>query len=446
MGLFDKLFGLGKSDPAEVERAAGLSRIRFGRYSDNNKSLAKTNRWYEAEDLFKQKKVEESIVTFFDYLRDEQEDNVRLTKEADGRYTFEIYQGTKIVKGQIDDKEFTASVSLARMEKNSIPVMRRLLEMNYSLYYSRYALHEDRLCMLFDSHRDVCSPNKLYYGLKELATKADKQDDLLVTDFATLKSVDDSHVEKFPEAESEVKYRYFRLWIEQTLKRIDELNQDSFSGGIGYMLLSLIYRIDFMITPEGKLLNEIERINNLYWSNKEEKTAVERNQILKDAFSKLLTWPKEEVLKYFYRAKATFAITAPKPHSVLADSIRASNENMFWYRENKYPDIALQVMEYGFAYGQFSYSLPKPVSDLFRLYMHINYGEFFQELGFKENYYKNEEFAVTDIKNKIQEIIREFKDKYPHLKLDTDRLNFNNLIDFDLSFLTEILALNFDNK
>ncbi|MBK7589399.1 MAG: hypothetical protein IPI22_14250 [Bacteroidetes bacterium] len=70
------------------------------------------------------------------------------------------------------------------------------------------------------------------------------------------------------------------------------------------MFLSLIYKLDFLITPEGKLLNEIERINNLYWLNKEDKTAVERNQLLKDAFQKLLLWDKAEVLKYFYRAKS----------------------------------------------------------------------------------------------------------------------------------------------
>jgi hypothetical protein len=287
MGFLDKLFNFGKDNESD-SKVSPTQSIKMGRYSDNNKTVAKTKKWYEAEDLFKEKKFNESIECFFDYLRDDIEDNVRLHKQEDHSYRFEIYQGTKIVHGNISPQEINAEVSLAKMEKGSIPVMRRLLEMNYSLFYSRFALKDEKLCMLFDSAREVASPNKLYYGLKELATKADKQDDLLVSDFATLKAVDDLHVEIFSDSEKEIKYKYFSFWIESTLKKVEELNQDSFSGGIAYLFLTLIYKIDYLITPEGKLLNEIERINSIYWLNKEEKTSVERNQLLKDAFKNYL--------------------------------------------------------------------------------------------------------------------------------------------------------------
>ncbi len=446
MGFFDKLFNLGKSEEATNLNTPDSAAIRMGRYSDNNKTLAKTEKWYEADDLFKEKKFNESIEAFFDYLRDDTEDNVRLVKKAESDYMFEIYQGTKIVKGSVNTKEIAASVSLARMEKGLIPVMRRLLEMNYSLFYTRYALDEDKLCMLFDSPRDIASPNKLYYGLKELATKADKQDDLLVSDFATLKSIDDSHVVQFSDTEKETKYKYFRLWIESTLKRVEELNQDSFSGGIAYMFLTLIYKIDFLITPEGKLLNEIEKINNIYWTNKEEKTSVERNQLLKDSFQKLLNWDKAEVFKYFYRAKSTFSINVPKPQSVLADAIKSAFENMIWYKENKYPDIANSVIEYGISYCQYSYSLPKPVTDLFRLFMQVNYSDFFEELGFRERYYYQNQFNISEIKNKIRDIINDSKSKYPKLNFDRDALNFSSLVDFNSSFVKQLEGLNFDNK
>jgi hypothetical protein len=446
MGFLDKLFNLGKEEDKPNEQMPASVDIKLGRYSDNNKSMAKTKKWYDAEDLFKEKKLDESIEAFFEYLRDDAADNVRLTKNGPNHFTFEIYQGTKIVKGEITEHELTAHVSLAQMEKGSIPVMRRLLELNYSLFYSRYALHETRLCMLFDSLRDVASPNKLYYGLKELAIKADKQDDLLVSDFATLKAIDDSHVMPFSDIENEVKYKYFRFWIESTLKRIEELNQDSFSGGIAYLYLTLIYKLDFLITPEGKLLNEIEKINNLYWLNKEEKTTVERNQLMKEAFQKLLAWDQAEILKYFYRAKSTFATNLPKPHSVLIDSIKGAYENMVWYKDNKYPDIASIIMEYGISFCQYSYSLPKPVTDLFTLFMHINYYAYFEELGFTEKYYDGSQFRIPEIKNKINSIISLFKEKYQLLHFDVERLNFSSMLDFNISFLKQIEEFNFESK
>lgn len=445
MGILDGLKNLFKAEVNEKVVQPVPTHIRFGRYSDNNKTLAKTNKWFEADRLYDEKKIDESIIATFDYLRDEKEDNVILQQDGEN-YTFKIFQGTKIVYGTINKDEVRAAVSLAEMQQNSVPVMRRLLEMNYSLLYTRYALQENKLCMIFDTPKDMASPSKLYYGLKELATKADKQDDLLVTDFTSLKSVDDSHVEKFGENEIEVKYNYFKKWIDETLARIETVNQDSFSGGIGYLLLTLIYRIDFLIMPEGKLLNELESINNLYWSNKEEKTSVERNQILKEAFKKIQAWPKEEVLRYFYRAKSTFAITMPKPMADIEDSIKSANENTAWYLENNYKDFGLQVMEYGLAYCQYSYSLPKPLTQLFTLYMQINYTDFFKDLGFSLNYRNGENLQVQSIKNRIQEIIQEDKERYPKLQIQLDKLKFSFVEEFNLSFLQEIASLNFEAK
>ncbi len=146
------------------------------------------------------------------------------------------------------------------MPQPSVPVMRRLLEMNFSLYYSRYAMDTERLCMRFDSDSSTASPSKLYYGLKELSTKADKQDDLLVQDFSTLVSTDSEHITVVSEHEKEVKYAYFKQWIGETLDTIAGLDADKFSGAIAYLLLCLSYRIDYMISPEGKLLNQLERI------------------------------------------------------------------------------------------------------------------------------------------------------------------------------------------
>src|SRR6185436_1252577 len=99
---------------------------------------------------------------------------------------------------------------LALMEQPATAVMRRLLELNYSLYYSRSALDEEgrTLYMVFDTKVSNASPNKMYYGLRELATKADKQDDMLLTDFSYLKAVDTDVVLKPTEQEIEMKYKY----------------------------------------------------------------------------------------------------------------------------------------------------------------------------------------------------------------------------------------------
>ena len=69
---------------------------------------------------------------------------------------------------------FFAEASICVMDQNSIPVMRKLMSLNYALLYSKFALRENVLCMRFSSHTIDASPNKLYDALRELSKKADQ--------------------------------------------------------------------------------------------------------------------------------------------------------------------------------------------------------------------------------------------------------------------------------
>lgn len=441
--MFDKLFGWNKKkeEPNPIARPE----IPFGRYSDNNKPVSKVNRWTDADSLFKEKKYTESIDAFFDYLRDEQAQNVVYERNgAEGR--FELYQGSKIVRGQFDAELLKAEVTLARMPQPSVPVMRRLLEMNFFLYYSRFSLDNERLCMRFDSDIETASPSKLYYGLKELSTKADKQDDLLVQDFTVLESSDNEHVKPIPDAEKEVKFEYLQKWIKEALDTINGLDSDKFSGGIAYTLLSLIYRIDYLIAPEGKILNDLEKITGIYFK-KDERPVTEKNRDMIEEFKKIQAKSKEEVFKALFRSRYTFAIVAPQQYKTIADSIHGANQNLAWYRDNNYPFIASQIAEYGITYCQYSYSLPKAITELIHLYMMVNYADYFAALGFKRYYDPvRGRFETEAIGNRIKEIQVYWKEKYPLMDFKIQNLKYDSLVSFNLSFTTEMELLNTEPK
>lgn len=439
--MLDKLFGRGKKKEETADPG-----IPFGRYSDNNKPVAKVNRWTDADNLFKEKKYADSFDAFFEYLRDATIQNVVYERNgAEGR--FEFYQGSKIVRGNFDNERVKAEVTLVRMPQPSVPVMRRLLEMNFNLYYSRFALDSDRLCMRFDSDIENANPSKLYYGLKEIATKGDKQDDLLVQDFSMLQVTDSDHITDIPLAEKEVKYEYLQKWLKQTLDMIAPLDKDKFSGGIAYMLLAMAYRIDYLIVPDGKLLNDLEKIVSIYFQ-KDERPATEKNRDMAEEYKKMQARPKEEIISYLFRSKHTFAIVAPQQYKTIAESIHGANQNMPWYRDNNYPFIATQVCEYGIAYCQYSYSLPRAITELFHLYMMVNNPEYFVALGFKETYYdpSKNQFNSQGIIEKIKGIQEKWKDKYPHMDFKTQNLRFDNLVNFDLTFTNEMELLNMEPK
>ncbi len=439
--MLSKIFGRGKKTEEFHEPD-----IKFGRYSDNNKSFEKVQRWNEADAFFKDKNYHKSIAAFFDYLKDEGAENVfHEQKGMEGSFSF--YQGSKIIKGFYNGEVFEAETTLAGMPQPNVPVMRRLLEMNFALYYTRYALKNDELFMKFDSDVQTANPGKLYYGLKELATKADKQDDLLVQDFTTLVPVETNHIIEIPASEKEIKYKYLQKWINETLGLIETVDGDKYSGGIAYMLLALTYRIDYLLVPEGRLLLEMEKIADIYFK-KDERPVTQKNAEMMEEFTKIKARKKEEVFPYLFRSRYTFSVVTPQNHKLVADAIYNANQNIGWYKENKHTEIAKQISEYGLAYCQHTYSLPRPLTEFFQLFMMINYPEFFKELGFKKNYFNSEkkEFNKEAILQAIENIQQDWAPKYPALKMKTDKLKFNNLVSFNQSFSTEIEFLNVETR
>jgi hypothetical protein len=438
--MLEKLFGRNKK---KTETGPTIS---FGRYSDNNKPVEKVNRWTDADNLFKEKKYTQSFDAFFEYLRDDSVDNVvHERNESNGRFQF--YQGSKIIRGSYDNDRLQAEVTLAKMPNPNVPVMRRLLEMNFNLYYSRYALEGERLCMRFDSDIETANPNKLYYGLKELSTKGDKQDDLLVQDFTALQTIDTEHIIEIPKEEKEIKYQWLQKWIHETISYIKTLDADKFSGGIAYLLLALAYRIDYLIVPEGNILHDLEKIVELYFK-KDERQTTEKNRDMVSGFEKLKNRTKEEVFAALYRSKHTFAIVMPQHYKTVADSIYNANQNIKWYRDNNYPSIASQIAEYGIAYCQYSYSLPRAVTEFFHLFMMINHSEYFKALGLNTSYYNPEtkEFDTDMILDRIRQIVNTWKSKYPNLKLRMENLKYDSLVSFNVSYTNEIEFFNLDTN
>lgn len=436
--MLNKLFGRRKTiQPDEPQ-------LNFGRYSDNNKPVSKINHWKDADSLFREGKFAESLDAFFNYLRDDEVENVKFTRNGNSG-NFEISQGSKIAKGSFDNKSIKAEITLAKMPQPSVPVMRRLLEHNFNLYYTRYALDGNRLCMRFDSEVAGATPSKLYYGLRELAIRGDKQDDLLVLDFATLQKTDHDHVIPMPDSEKEVRETFMRKWLGETLELVNSLDAAKFCGGISYLLLTCILRIDYLICPEGKLLSEFEKVLAIYFKN-DERTVVDKNRDMIDALQKILAKNKSEIYQDLFRSKYTFAIVAPTTFQTVVDSINGALQNMPWYRENNYPHIANRVIEYGISYCQYSYSLPRPVSDLFLVFMKVNHSEYFKAMGSREWYYNpaKSDFNTKAIGYKIQDITEEWKDKYPKIQFRTEALRFDNLVNFNHSFVNEISLLNLE--
>ena len=121
---------------------------------------------------------------------------------------------------------------------------------------------------------------------------------------------------------------------------------------------------------------------------------------------------------------------------------------MAWYRDNNYPFIAAQIAEYGIAYCQYSYSLPRVITEYYHLLMMVNYPDYFADLGFLPRLYDpvKTSFEKNEIIDRINQIGARWKEKYPLMQIRTSNVQFDSLVGFNLSFTTELETLNMEPR
>jgi len=430
MGLFDKIFG-------KNHELASQPNIQFGRYSDSYKSAKQYDAWDVALEKFEEKNYLESFSKFFEYLNDKKENNVVWSRE-NGTINFEIYQGSKKIAGEANDKEFKASSKVVKTESLNIGFMRRLVESNFDLKYSKFALDtENDIVIVFSTSSLDGSPYKLYFALKELATNADKQDDLLLDEFDSLTPLSNQHIQDLSTTEKEIKFQLIHQKINSVLKEIDtgKLSPDKYPGATAYLLLDLVYRLDFLVSSEGYMTDLLERMHRKYFENDGKATA-QKNLAMKKEFIKLLERPKEECFKEMYRVKATFGITSPVNLDKIVSFIEGELGNMDWYHENNHHNVALAIPGYIIGYCLFNYAVPKPVLDLFLLYYQITEPEYFRELGFTNNYLKEDKtLDAKAIKRAFERIEAANKNRYTKFKIKDGSIKYESLPLFAKSFL-----------
>ncbi|NJN35650.1 MAG: hypothetical protein HC817_16695 [Saprospiraceae bacterium] len=216
------------------------------------------------------------------YIRDEREDNVRWADENSG-VRFEILQGSKRISGFADARQVHAEAKIAHAKELGVAFMRRLVEANYALEYSRFALDDDNnLIIKFDSSTLDGSPYKLYFALKEIAVNADKQDDLLLDEFsAVLTPLEMGSKREISESDKKVKHDFIKQKLQVVFDELEKgsLNVEKYPGGISYLLLATIYKTDYLTTPEGFVMETFERAHRIYF-NKDNKTMNQRNSLI----------------------------------------------------------------------------------------------------------------------------------------------------------------------
>ena len=422
--------------------------IPFGRYSDSYKSDMQYDQWEGAIAAFDEERYIPSLTLFLEFLKNDKGSNIRHWMD-NGILKFEIIQGSKKILGLADAKRIEVEVKVAKAIGLKLAFMKQLMERNYRLRYSRFALDDnDDISMRFDTDLIDASPYKLYNALKEVSINSDKLDDILIDEYGDiLFPIDNQHIQDGTPNEKDVKYQYISQWIEQVLKRSEKLDRRELDAAVAYLLLDLTYKMDYLIKPEGFMMETLERIHRHYFAS-DNKTIEEKCDQLIDEFKHIYDRPKEELTKEIYHTIATFGITSPVNHDRVASFIDGELPNMEWYLKNNYPEVALAIPGYIAGYCMFEFAVPKPDRALLHFYFEIVEGDFFNGLGFKNTFYNKQtkKFNKAGIRQRIHQITKDSQRKYPDFKPDTSTLDFKDIQSFAYSYMKMIRALDFGNE
>ncbi len=442
MSFFKKLFSSSSENNTD-DSSSNLNERSFGRYTEVNKTSSQLVYWSKALDEFSQKKYIDSFNSLLLYMLDPKINNVKINKNAEN-IVFEIIQGSKIIRGKADNKTFEAEAMIARFDKLSVAFLRKLMGMNFINQYTRFAIKDDIIYLKFDSNTIDASPNKVYFSIKELSLKSDKLDDSLIDEFESLHPVDCGHIIELDNNIKEIKYKYLIKWINDTLNKVYELNEDRMSGGISYMLLALIFRIDYLLQPQGTLFDAIDKINGIY-NAKDNKTTLERNRLMIEELKKILNKPKDDIISNFYDVKTTFGYVPVTSHKQFYEFILEQFKNTGWYYENKYDGIVTSIYEWVIGYSLFYFGLYPATYDLLKIAYMILQPDFFKEMGITLNLNNSNTNIINKaaLDKEIQKVIKNYIKHYPKLTVMVQNINCRTMNEFLYTFLNEITYLNF---
>ena len=436
MSFIERLFGSGK-------KTTGPD-IPFGRYSDAYKTDEQQAMFDQSLEMFEQGDYLGAYREFLRYLKDEQADNIDW-REENGALHFQFWQGSQRITGVADKDKVKAESKIARTDDLNVGFLRRLMEANFNLKFSRFALDEENtISILFDTHTTDGSPLKLLYALRELAIHADKQDDLLLDEFKVLRPAQERTYGDIPDNEKEVKYKYVLREAERVFHEIEKGKPDpnQYPGTYAYLYLALAFKLDYLIRPEGFMMDTLERIHGIYFA-KNDRTPQVRVANMHKEYQKLLERPKEAFFTEMYRTHSTFGINPAVNHDNMVSLIEGELQNMEWPMQQNYEALALAVPQYIAGFALFHYAPPKPDRILLHLFFQILEADFFRELGFDIPYVEaGGRLNKQAILKAIKTVVEQNRQQFPYLRPDVTQLDFASPVLFAKSFLLMIKDLN----
>ncbi len=417
--------------------------IQMGRHRELNDRPEMYQYWSAAVKSFESEKYMDAFCQLMEFLTHADGSNLTYTNK-NGKLTFSMLQGSKIITGYADFKVFWAQAPIVCLEHAQPTILHQLLEENYELKYGRYALDPtDNIVLYFDTLVEDASPDRIYNALVELATIADGKDDLLLSNYQGLSAINQPHIRYLSEEVVQVKYDFFKKWVHETTTEVasGRLNAEEYPGGISFLLLDCLYKIDFLIKPEGRLMDKIRTGHTLYFEDNFT-SVFEKNRTIGDLLKSMENYEYVAFRKENYNVVSTFGTVFPEGRDRMAELVRVHITDIDWYHANGYERYAQAICNFVAGYSLYIYDLPAMYVALMMLYYKVLEHDFFKALGYSEVLVNADGMPdKSRIVKSIKQIANQYSSEDDVLKLDTASLDYTDKVTFSKSYLLMISNL-----
>lgn len=418
----------------------------FGRGINANLSKDEEDLFNKSYDAFEKKEILDGYEYFLksieNYSNQTSNKNITINRTAD-KIDFEIFQGTARVVGLITQQKLTAYVVITKKIDAHVALKRYLLERNYQLTYSYYASDDKYIKLMLSLDNITMSPHKVFYPLREIALNADFDKEYSKSEFINVNIEDIQHLLSVDESELKLKYNFMQQWIDETLLKIASLPSNDNAGMQSFILLYLLFKIDYLIAPKYNFYQKISKKTVEYF-NDDNSIVEAKNEELLEFMDDIKKMTFEEFKTNFYTAKYTFNPSERASHEEIEIFINESLIKVRWYKNNRFTQIIPIIYKYIALYLMYNYGLNPVTKNLLHILVEIQNPEFFSALGYIPLYDKeNNSFAKRAILSRIEDTIFTYQNRFKLLKPFGSELNFTSLNEFSNSFYLQIKNLNF---
>ncbi len=158
-----------------------------------------------------------------------------------------------------DDEVYIYSDFMIVPDDQRLPMLRQVAEMNSSrLMLPRFVLTGNKLRIEYRCSTQQCHPYKIFTVLRNICMVGDRYDDEFGEKFGA-KRCYAPHVMPYLQQEVDYIYDAIQTLCRQALEGVEKYSRQRFYGYAMQLLAATICQIYYLASPQGKLLNKINR-------------------------------------------------------------------------------------------------------------------------------------------------------------------------------------------